>query len=55
MYAAAWYAASAEELEIVGCFLARKGMRLEPKKPANPVVERHVLGQPAQSVSQKAT
>jgi len=38
----------------VGCFLARQEIKLQPKKTTKPTVERELLGQTAQSASQKA-
>jgi hypothetical protein len=42
------YSASAEEREIVGCFLVFHDIGLEPNMVKYPVVERRVVGQPAQ-------
>jgi hypothetical protein len=48
------YSASAENRDIVCCFLDFKEIRDSPKKTQKPVMERRVSGHPAQSESQKA-
>ena len=52
--AKALYSASAELLEMVGCFFVRQEIRQSPKKTQNPVVDLRVIGQEAQSESEKA-
>ncbi len=48
------YSASADDREIVGCFLDFQEMSEAPRKMQKPVVERLVSRHPAQSLSQKA-
>lgn len=48
------YSASAEDNEIVFCFLLFHEIKEFPRKTQYPVVERRVTGHPAQSASQKA-
>jgi hypothetical protein len=50
----ALYSASVLDLETVACFLALQDIRLDPKKMANPLVDRLSSRHPAQSASEKA-
>lgn len=52
--AKAQYSASEELRETVGCFFERQEMREGPRYTENPVMERRVSRQPAQSESLKA-
>jgi hypothetical protein len=47
------YSTSAEDLETVTCFFDFHKINESPKKTQNPVTNLLVLGQPAQSESQK--
>lgn len=52
--ARARYSASAEEREVVVCFLDLQDTRESPRKMHKPVTYRQVFGQDAQSASEKA-
>lgn len=52
--ATARYSASVEARETTVCFFVRQGIGLVPRVMKNPVVERRVEGQPAQSESEYA-
>ena len=47
-----WYLASALDLATIDCFLALQDIQLPPRKVQNHVVERQLVGQPAQSASE---
>jgi hypothetical protein len=49
----ALYSDSAEPLDIVVCFLEAHEIKLLPRKIAYPNVDQLVVGQPAQSASEK--
>ena len=46
------YTASALDLATIDCFLALQDIQLPPRKVQNHVVERQLVGQPAQSASE---
>ena len=48
------YSASVLDLATVDCFLALQDIQLPPRKVQNPVVERRLVGQPAQSALENA-
>jgi len=50
----AWYSASAEDRETVGCFLVLQEIGEAPKATKKAVTDCRVRGQPAQSESQYA-
>ena len=52
-WAIARYSASELDRDIVLCFFAHQDMMLDSKKVQYPVVERRIIGHPAQSASQK--
>lgn len=47
------YSASADERDTVLCFFVFHEIGLEPRRTQKPVVDRRVVGHPAQSESQK--
>jgi hypothetical protein len=48
------YLVSAKKSDIVFCLFVRQEISEDPKKTQEPVVDLRVIGQPAQSESQKA-
>jgi hypothetical protein len=53
-FANALYSASVLDLDAVACLRATQEIRFDPKKIANPPVDRRSFGQPAQSASVNA-